>query len=161
MRIRAHLLLALWSPAMTACLSTPLGSPGAVKPEVRLLGKWLCSGERDGTKKEARLDVMRFDDWQYYAEWAENEEKDRFRAYPSRVGGTIVVNVTDLSDRFTPWPWTVVRVVNLTDNSFALDMLDTDRLRSADEKAARREIADRVLDPSLYKRLATCGRREK
>jgi hypothetical protein len=160
MSARNCLLLALAVIPLAACLSAPLGPPGSIKPDVALLGKWQCVGNRDGERKEAQLEVVRFDDSQYYAEWIDGGEKSRYRAYATRVGGATLVNVTELNGRFTPWPWAVVRVSNMRDKTFDLELLDTEALRSHDEKAARREIAERAKDPSVYKALASCSARE-
>jgi hypothetical protein len=110
----------------------------------------------EGEKMQTTLEVIRFDDSQYYAEWTGGGKKSRYRAYFTRVGATTLLNAEELNGRFTPWPWAIVRAEVGKDGTLALSMVDGEALRSKDEKAARREIWARVRDVSLFRALATC-----
>lgn len=157
MRHRAHVLLLLpLAAGVSACLSDPLGAPGTVPTDVHLLGTWRCVVSDEGEKKEVTLEVIRFDDSQYYVEWTGEGKTSRYRAYSTRVRDTTLLNAEQLNGKFTPWPWTIVRAEVGKDGTLALSMVDGEALRSKDEKAARREIGARVRDRSLFRALATC-----
>jgi hypothetical protein len=158
MRHGAHVRLLLpLATGLSACLSAPLGPPGSVPTNVHLLGTWHCVVSDDGEKKETTLEVIRFDDSQYYAEWTGEGKTTRYRAYSTRVGDTTLLNAEELNGRFTPWPWAILRAEVGKDGTLALSMVDGEALRSKDEKAARREIGARVRDVSLFRALATCA----
>ena len=158
MRHRAHVLLLVpLATGLSACLSAPLGPPGSVPTNVHLLGKWHCLVSDEGENKETTLEVIRFDDSQYYAEWTGAGETSRYRAYSTKVGDTTLLNTVELNGRFTPWPWAIVRAEMGKDGTLALSMVDATALRSKGERAARREIGARVRDASLFRALATCN----
>jgi hypothetical protein len=142
--------------ALSGCFSDPLGKPGSVPTDVELLGKWRCTSVGDGEPKEGTLEVLRFDDSQYYAEWKDAEESARYRAYGTRVGDTTLLNVEELDGKFTPWPWAAVRAVVGKDKKLALALVTAQALRASDEKGMKREIRQRVHDAQIYHAFADC-----
>jgi hypothetical protein len=150
------LALAVVAAGFSACFSDPLGKPGSVPTDVHLLGTWRCVSIGEGEQNEGTLAIVRFDDWQYYAEWKDAKEFTRYRAYGTRIGDTTLLNVEELDGRFTPWPWAVVRAVVGQDKKLALALVNGQALRSSDEKGMKREIRARVRDPQIYQAFADC-----
>ena len=148
--------LACVAVGLSGCFSDPLGKPGSIPTDVRLLGSWRCVSVGESHQKEGALKIMRFDDWQYYAEWKDAEEFARYRAYGNRIGDTTLLDVEELGGRFTPWPWAVVRANVGQDKKLALAIVKAKALGSADAKSVRREIRARVHDPQIYQALADC-----
>jgi len=131
---------------LCGCLSEPLGPPGAAATDVRLLGKWRCFSAGEDTKRQATLEVMRFDDAQYYAEWTEGVETSRYRAYSTRVDATSLLNVKEINGRFTPWPWAILRADIAAEGGLTLKLVDGKALRSTDAQGRLAEITARVRD---------------
>jgi hypothetical protein len=156
----SSIVAALLLLAHAACFAVPLGPPGTAAPDVALLGKWQCASVADGEKKVAALDVVRFDDSQYYVEWVESAETRRYRAYPTRIGSIVLVNVEELEGRFTPWPWAVVRPELVQDGTLKLAVVDAKAFRATEDEAAVREVTQRVSDSAIYRMLGACTHRD-
>jgi len=156
MKHRAAPPLALMALSLCGCLSVPLGHPEAKAMDTRLLGKWRCSSAQAGSSETAGLEVVRFDDSQYYADWREGDRVARYRAYPSKIGPVTVLNVEELNGRFTPWPWAIVRATVDDAGALTLEMVDGKQIQAKDENAAIREIKVRIGDRSIYQALAQC-----
>jgi hypothetical protein len=146
----------LVAAVLNGCFSDPLGKPGSVPTNVELLGKWRCTSVGDGDPGEGTLEILRFDDWQYYAEWKDPEQVARYRAYGTRLGDATLLNVEELDGKFTPWPWAAVRAVVGKDKKLALAVVKVKALRSSDEKGMKREIRERVHDAQIYQAFVDC-----
>ena len=70
-----------------ACLSSPLGQSGQAALDSHLLGDWNCHPGLGDSTETATLEVLRFDESQYLAEWKEDDKTTRYRAFPTSVKG--------------------------------------------------------------------------
>jgi hypothetical protein len=88
---RAILLVLAVATAGCFGSETPLGRASDGRINSQLLGKWLCVDPEDSSNK-ATLLVSQFDDRQYFAEWREDEDVSRYRAYSTEIRGTTLLN---------------------------------------------------------------------
>src|SRR5881392_2351929 len=92
--------------SVSACYesSVPLSPPGKVAADAGLFGRWHCvpDPEKKEDQDQATLTILAFDRAQYYAEWNEDGKVTRYRAYGSRVGARVLLNVLELPDAGGP-----------------------------------------------------------
>jgi len=144
--------------AASSCFSTPIGPPSGLPLDAALVGEWQCEPADPASGGRATLEILRFDDQQYYAEWKEkeNEERLRYRAYPVRLAGVTVLSVGDLAE--SRWPWTAVRYAFPKEGELVLDLPAERILDISDEKAAILELTTKADRPDTWQRFARCGR---
>jgi hypothetical protein len=142
---------ALLALSLAACLATPIGKPGAVPLDPLVVDEWKCTNLAD-EGETARLGVYRFDRSQYLVEWTQDDKTARYRGFPGRIGGRMVVNLIELEEDERSEPWAVVRYQVRADRSLVVDSLDMEQ----DEKVVRKALERRPADPSLWKPFASC-----
>jgi hypothetical protein len=138
-----------------ACLSSPLGQPGQVALDSHLLGDWNCRPGLDDSTETATLEILRFDESQYLAEWKEDDKTTRYRAFPTSVKGVRLINLTELGGGQASEPWLVVRYRVGPDESLAVDFLE-EKILEMDEKAILHALKKRPGDPSLWRPFVHC-----
>jgi hypothetical protein len=140
--------------------SIPLGEPGAVGIDPALVGEWRCvPPPEDPSNEEATLTVMPFDAAQYYAEWVEKNEKDRYRVYGTRVGRVVLLNVHSVPASSGKWAFFRYRIDPA--GELHLSMVSDKAMAGLDERAALRAIRNRVAEETIYVPVAVCTRRAR
>lgn len=135
----------------------PIGEPERGHIDSRLVGDWTCHSVKPDPESQAALWVIPFDGTQYYVEWREGDEVSRYRAYPSRIGGTVLLNVEEVTFKLTGG-WMFFRYKINADGSLKLYLVLDDALHDLKGRAAHREIRRRVADESLFGDFAVCVR---
>ena len=142
----------------SACFTVPIAKPQRSPLDPALLGIWQCTAVDDESGDPAQLQVVRFDERQYYAEWKERDKVDRYRAYPVRAGGTTFLSVGELEPS-SRWPWTAV-LYSVRDGELSLQLPAKRVLDMSDEKAAMRELKAKASRPDIWQPLTRCRRPE-
>jgi hypothetical protein len=157
--------LAVLLLALVACgcyeASAPLGAPGAVAVDPAIAGTWRCAPPPEETSNEgATLVVMPFDESQYFAEWtSEGDTPDRYRAYGTRAGRQVILNVHQVPA--TEGGWAFLRYRIDPAGALHLSMVKDEALKGLDERAAIDTIRARAGEESIYMPVADCTRRAK
>ena len=157
-----HTRLAVLLLAVVACgcyeASAPLGPPGAVRVDPVIAGTWRCvPPPEDKSNERAVLVVMPFDESQYFAEWtSEGDTPDRYRAYGTRAGGQVVLNVHQVPATEGGWAFFRYRIDPA--GALHLSMVNDDAMKGLDERAALAAIRSRAGDEAIYMPVADCTR---
>ena len=160
-----HTRLSLLLLAVVACgcyeASAPLGPPGAVAVDPAIVGAWRCvSPPEDKSSERAMLLVMPFDESQYFAEWtSEGDKPDRYRAYGTRAGREVVLNVHQVPATEGGWAFFRYRIDQA--GVLHLSMVDDKAMKGLGERAALDAIRSRAGDESIYMPVAECSRAPK
>ena len=141
--------------------SSPLSPPGKVRHDAGLIGSWRCLPDGTRPDEHGSLEVFSFDDAQYYAEWREEEETTRYRAYGSQVGGVILLNVQELKAGSPAGKWVFLRYRLETPRSLKVGVVRQDSVKGLDEADALRAIRKRAADDALYEPLMACSREDR
>jgi hypothetical protein len=123
----------------------------------RVLGEWDCTSADPSSSDRALLTVLRFDDYQYYAEWKEGEKIERFRAYPGKLKGREILNVTELSESY----WSVLRTSFPPDGSMQLALPATRITDIAGDDVRLRTFRREADQPSAWQAFARCVSHEE
>ena len=147
--------------------STPLGQPGSVDVDPALLGEWACH-DPGATPPEATLKIFRFDASQYVVEIsaAGEDSPGRSRAYGTRAGTSVLLNVRELTlsslppapDRPAEPRWAFARYRIDPAGRLEVRMVCEDSLKNLSEKDALDAILARASDEALYGEALVCTR---
>ena len=137
--------------------SIPLGPPERGEIDKTLLGTWRCTDPTQSPDKSATLRVVPFDKHQYYAEWHEGDDVQRYRVYSTPIRGERLLNVEDLTFRMRGPEWVFLRAKHGGDGRLRLSFVKEDSLKGLAPARAVRAIKRRVADDSLYEDLAICA----
>jgi len=140
--------------------SVPLSPPGKVHRDGALVGSWRCGSNDAKSDDAAILQVFPFDDAQYYAEWTEIEETTRYRAYGSRAGDVILLNIQGLTAGSSAGTWLFLRYRLDPPGTLKIALVSNESLKGLDESAALKAIRRRAADDTLYESWTTCSRQE-
>ena len=156
-RLGALLLAAVTCGCYEA--SVPLGPPGEIAVDPAILGTWQCaSPPEDKSDSQATLVVMRFDEAQYFAEWTEGREPDLYRAYASRAGSQVLLNVRSLGFQVEGKPWVFMRYRIDAAGRLNLAIVRDKALEGLAEREALDAIRTRAADAALYESSIFCTR---
>jgi hypothetical protein len=134
----------------------PLGPISKGKIDTSLVGRWFCAPPGQTPDEKATLEIIPFDETQYYAECKDDTGVSRYRAYSSAIDRRVLLNVQELERS----KWLFVRYELVPNARLELSVVDHDALVDHSEKGARREIRHRVTDEKLYTAFASCTRAE-
>ena len=148
--------------------SAPLGQPGSVDVDPALLGEWRCQ-DPESSQPEAILRVFRFDAAQYVVETSgagEGDSPGRSRAYGTRAGTSVLLNVRELTlsslppapDRPAEPRWTFARYRIDPAGRLEVRTVCEDSLKNLSEKDALDAILARASDEALYGEALVCTR---
>lgn len=154
------LFLAL-AAALSGCYesSRPLSRPGAVARDAAVLGKWNCVPDpQEKPSDRALLHVWPFDEAQYYAEWIEGESTTRYRAYGSRIGAAVLLNVFEMKPTDVDVKWVFVRYRLEGPERLRLAVVKDQAVRGNTEAAKLNDIRQRATRDALYQAFANCTR---
>jgi len=117
----------------------------------------------DGAKSDERasLEVFPFDEAQYYAEWTEDGETARIRAYGSRVGDVTVLNVQVLEAASPVGKWMFARYRLESPRTLKLSLVSEKAVKGLPEADALQAVRKRAADDSLYEPWTICSREER
>lgn len=137
----------------------PLSKPGTARDD-SILGNWKCFHDPQQDSDETVLiHIFPFDEQQYFAEWIEGEKTTRYRAYPTVLGKSTLLNVTEVSqDATVQDEWVFLRYALDNDQTLHLSIVSDKAVKAKKQDAALQEIRDRVADPTLYESFARCVR---
>ena len=139
--------------------SVPLGPPGAVAVDAAIVGTWQCAPPpEDKSDSQATLVVMPFDEAQYVAEWTEGQDTDRYRAYASRAGSQVLLNVRALEPAVKPQSWVFIRYRIDAAGRLNFAIVRDKALEGLGEREALDAIRSRAAEASLYESPITCTR---
>lgn len=142
--------------------SHPLSKAGQVRYDVALVGSWRCVPDTtENSGDRAVLEVLPFDDFQYYVEWREQQEITRYRAYGVRLNKSVLLNVRELRQGAPAGKWVFVRYRLEGTGKLKLAVVSEKALRGRDEAEHLRDIRSRAADDTLYEPFAVCVRAEK
>ena len=136
----------------------PLSPSGQVKVDPALIGTWKCTPDPPKSTDVAELRVVAFDEHQYYLEWQEGADTDRYRAYASRVDGSTLLNVRELFATASDVKWVFLRSRLDPPARLRLSLVQKSALAGLDAKNALKTIVRRVRDENLYEPWAVCSR---
>ena len=148
--------------------STPLGAPGPVDVDPALVGEWRCQ-DPGSSPPEAILRIFRFDAAQYVVETSgagEGDSPERYRAYGTRAGTSVLLNVRELTLSSTPSApdhpaeprWAFARYRIDPAGQLKVWMVCEDSLKNLTEKDALDSILARASDDALYDEPLVCTR---
>ena len=155
---RAALYLAL-AVALPGCLEStrPLSRPGTVPRDAAVLGKWNCVPDpREKADDRATLQVWAFDESQYYAEWAEGESTTRYRAFGTRVGKIVLLNVLEMKPGRDDTKWVFVRYKLEGADRLRLAVVKDEVVKGSTEAAKLEDVRKRAASDALYGSFALC-----
>ena len=138
--------------------TSPLSPPGSVRVEPVLMGTWRCVPDPVKPGENATLRVFRFDDVQYYFEWVEGNEVSRLRAYGSRIGQTVLLNVQELKAKDPSGKWIFVPYRLESPDKLRVAIVKEQAVKGLPEREALGAIRRRVTDDSLYEAWQICSR---
>lgn len=147
---------------LTSCYESlgPLSKPG-VSVDAALLGSWQCVPDpKEDPDKTFVIRIFRFDDYQYYAELMEEEEVTRYRAYPTVLDSSILLNVQEISQDSENEKWGFIRYQLTQSKTLNLAIVSDKAVTSKDESEALQEIRKRVAQDALYQTFASCIRQK-
>jgi len=144
--------------------SFPLGRPDASSIDPGLPGAWKCL-QRDGEKKPFVMNVMPFDERQYYVELLmEGEKPARYRAFSATIRGTALLNVREIepSSAQEPRKWVFVRYTLFRPEVLQLDVVIDKPFKAVEPSATavRAVVEQYIQDPAFYQDFCTCVRSE-
>jgi hypothetical protein len=135
----------------------PLALPTGRALDDRLVGAWRCV---DPENQEAALMwVAPFDASQYYVEWRDGHEPDRYRVYATEAGRHSLLNVTAIEFR-PDSEWAFVGYRFDAQSRLVLSLVSDEALQGLKGEAALNAIRARVADESLYEDFAVCTPRD-
>ena len=141
---------------LAGCFNDPVAPPVDVALDEGLLGHWRCGPAEANSSEHADLGVWRFDEHQYYAEWREDDDVSRFRAYLSEADGVQFLSVADLSAVLAPW--TAVRYSSPEPGVLDLRLPAQRILDMDDSRTAARVLASHASRSDSWQFLARCRR---
>ncbi len=150
--------------------SAPLGPPGSIDVDPALIGEWRCA-EPDKTPPDGQAIVrfFRFDASQYFIETLEPGQEGpagRFRAYGTRAGDGVLLNVRELKPdgplssavRPAEEDWSFLRYQIDSAGQLEVRIVCEDGLKTLSEDEALRSIVARAGDEAMYEPLVVCTR---
>jgi hypothetical protein len=139
----------------SGCFSEPVTRARRSPVDRRPLGEWDCTSADASSSDRALLTVLRFDDYQYYAEWREGEKVERYRAFWGTLKGVDILNVTDVSDSTSRY-WAALRTSFSPDGSMLL-ALPADRITDlSDDEVRLRTLRREANQPNAWQEFARC-----
>ena len=151
-------LLSLFASLAAGCYQSalPLGPPGRGTIDRALVGSWSCVDPKDATNR-AVVTSRPLDAHRYAIEWREEPDHvTRYRAYSTRVGKEVLLNVEELDSTRTDPRFVFLRARPVTGGGLSIAVVQEDALKGRTGPAAIAEITRRVSDPTLYGPFATC-----
>jgi hypothetical protein len=155
--VRSALVLLL-APLATACYQStlPLGPPERGTIDRALVGSWSCVDPKDATNR-AVITSVPIDRHRYDIEWREEPDHvTRYRAFSTRVGKEVLLNVEEVDPTRTDTRFVFLRARPVTGGGLSIALVQEDALKGRTGPAAIAEITRRVSDPTLYGPFATC-----
>ncbi len=156
--------LALVALAVCACgcyeSTAPLSPPGQVPLDSALVGVWRCAPDPNPHDEHSTLRVLPYDEFQYYGEWTDEDGVTRFRAYGSRAGASVLLNLRPLQESRTPAKWMLLRYRLEGDARLRLATVAEHSVKGLKEDEALKRIRQRVLEESLYDDGSLCTREQ-
>jgi hypothetical protein len=150
------LAAALLVPAC-GCFTVPISAPQGLALDTTLLGEWECVPIETKSADRAQLQVLRFDEQQYYAEWKEANKIERYRAYPIRIKGVTFLSVGDLTPA-SQWPWTAISYSTREANSLSLQLPAKRILDMSDDNAAIQDLTAHADRTDTWQPFTRCER---
>lgn len=151
-------LLLLVAPLAAACYQStlPLGPPERGTIDRALVGSWSCVDPKDATNRAVVTSVP-IDRHTYDIEWREAPDHvTRYRAYSTRVGSEVLMNVEEIGATRTDRRFIFLRARPVPGGGLSIAVVQEDALKGRTGPAAIAEITRRVSDPALYGPFATC-----
>jgi hypothetical protein len=145
-RRTAILVIALTGLVAACDGHPPLGEPDATVRDDRILGEW---GPDDGS--DGGLRVVPFNDAEYLVVLTEKEETDYARAFFTRVGDAMFLNVESIEDARDDGEWEVYRVEFTGSDAARIRELERPDPEIPDFEGRRARIQARLEDPALYR----------
>jgi hypothetical protein len=133
-----------------------------VAVDAAVIGSWRClplDGDLD--EEPATLTVKSGSDRAYALEWREGTKApDRYEAFASRVGASVLVNVQEIKTSGERGKWVYVRYTLLRPNVLQLQVVADDEMKGVERSrdAIRAAITARSERPALYQDFAVCAR---
>jgi hypothetical protein len=147
--------------------------PGCYESEVALdilpqqsvdgavIGSWRCLPlDADADEEPATLTV-KGGDRTYAVEWQEGTKApDRYEAFPSSLGGVVLVNVQEIKANGEHGKWVYVRYTLLRANVLQLQVVSDQAMKGVPKSRAaiRAEIEQGADRPALYQDFGVCAR---
>jgi hypothetical protein len=151
-------LLSLLAPLAAGCYqsSLPLGPPEGGTIDRALVGSWSCVDPKDATNR-AVVTSRPLDRHRHEVEWREAPDHvTRYRAYATRVGKEVLLNVQETGAKPTDPRFVFLRARPTTGGGLSIAVVQEDALKERKGTNAIHEITTRVSDPTLYGPFATC-----
>jgi hypothetical protein len=139
-----------------------LDSSPQLAVDTAVIGTWRCLPlDADADEEPATLTVKRGSDRNYAVEWQEGTKTpDRYEAFASSVGGSVLVNVQQVKGGGERGKWVYVRYTLLRPNALELQVVADEALKGTEKSRAalRAAIEQRSGQPALFQDFGVCAR---
>jgi hypothetical protein len=158
--ILACMVLSLWGCYES---SFPLGSPQTGNIDSGIVGVWRCVQGGEKENKSFLMNVIPFDEKQYYMGIEmEGEKPVHYRAFSSSIGGITLLNLQELDPRTVPAErkWIFVRPTVLKQNILQVELVKDEAFKGIDPSlsAVREVVEKKIASPELYQDFCVCTR---
>jgi hypothetical protein len=154
------LLLAVAS-SLAGCLFEAPVDPTQEALDDNLIGAWRCLPSNPELDDETATFIVAEARDRVYSVLieVEGEAPDRYEAHRSRIGDASYLNVRDLATNAPDKPWTLARYIYLLPNVLQVQLVEDDRLKSADlSPAALRQAIERGRADEFFGDYCVCVR---
>ncbi len=102
--------------------------------------------------------VKAFDEFQYVAEWRDEDRVTAYRAFGTMLGSTAMLNVQELKDRDNDRRWFFLRYTLMGSDRLSLALVQESAVKGANERARIDAVIAGAAGSAIYDEPLTCTR---